>query len=215
MTELRYIERKPVTGADPDSLVTLLHGLGADANDLIGLAPYLAQNLPDTHFISPDAPYPCDMAPFGRQWFSLQDWSLESIHNGVLNVWPVLESFIEQQQARFDLPASKIALLGFSQGGCMALHAGLQYGEKLAGVLSYSGWLSGADVLDPATIQKPPVCLIHGESDEVVPVIAWHKTKDWLEAQGFDVSGHTTPGLGHGIDESGIAAGSAFLSAVL
>src|SRR5690242_9960165 len=108
--------RKPASGGAPRQLVLLLHGLGADGNDLIGLAPYWEQLLPDAEFLAPDAPYPCDMAPFGRQWFSLQDRSPAAILAGVRGAAPTLDAFIDEALAQRNLDASRLALVGFSQG---------------------------------------------------------------------------------------------------
>ena len=85
----------PAAGGRPRSLVVLLHGLGADGNDLIQLAPYWADLLPGTEFLSPHAPFPCDMAPYGRQWFSLQDRDPHRVRSGVAAAAPILDAFID------------------------------------------------------------------------------------------------------------------------
>ena len=110
----------PASGGQPRSLVLLLHGVGADGNDLIGLAPYFAQALPDTAFVSPNAPYPCDMGPFGYQWFSLQDRSPPAILAGVQATAPILNAFIDAELKRHNLADDRLALLGFSQGTARA-----------------------------------------------------------------------------------------------
>lgn len=206
-----FYEHKPK--GPPQQIVLLLHGLGADGRDLIGLAPIFAKALPDAIFISPDAPFHCDMAPMGHQWFSLREWTPETILKGVRDAAPILDGFITQQLERHGVPASKLALLGFSQGTMMSLYTGPRYKEPIAGILGYSGAL----VQDPVAVirNKPPVCLIHGEADTIVPVSAWRHARTVLKDEGFTVSGHTTPGLLHGIDDEGIRAGAEFLKTVL
>ena len=196
---------------NPSQIIFLLHGLGSNGQDLISLAPYWAAGLPDTLFISPDAPFPCDMAPFGFQWFSLQRRDKEFVGNGIKTAFPILQGFIDEHRARFDLPLSKVALVGFSQGTMMSLYSAPRLSEAIAGVLGYSGALYGEDDLGDAHV-KPPIRLIHGEADDVVPVQAYTHAREALEGLGFSVSGHTTPSLTHSIDEAGIASGGAFLA---
>lgn len=214
MTLKTYVH-SPKSGKKPESMVILLHGLGANGADLISLARYWEQALPDTIFISPDAPFPCDMAPVGFQWFSLQDWSPESILEGVKTAAPILNDFIKSMLEKHEIPASKLALVGFSQGTMMSLYVAPRYAEKIAGVLGYSGALVGAEGLAQAGIHKIPVRLIHGDVDMVVPVQAYQMAKLALETAGFAVSGGITRGLPHSIDEDGIESGAAFLSEIL
>lgn len=200
----------------PKSAVILLHGLGSNGRDLISLAPYWDQALPDTLFISPDAPFPCDMVPPGYpdsyQWFSLQDRDPDKILQGVLTAAPIVEAFIDGIAAEYGLSPAKIALVGFSQGTMMSLYVGPHYTKgKLAGVLGYSGALVWPSDAKPAPL---PVQLIHGEADDVVPVSAYYLAKARLEEGGFSVSGHTTPGLPHSIDGAGIESGGAFLASL-
>src|SRR5579871_1369604 len=133
--------RAPQSGGKPQSVVVLLHGLGADGGDLIGLAPYWAPQLPTTEFLSPHAPYPCDMAPYGRQWFSLQDRSPNMIVAGVQAAAPILEAYLDDVLRERGLPPERLALVGFSQGTMMALHVGLRRPQRLAGIVGYSGAL--------------------------------------------------------------------------
>lgn len=212
MERLKEYTYGPVSGKHPRHLVILLHGLGADGRDLIGLAPIFSAALPDAVFVSPDAPFPCDMAPMGRQWFSLQEWTPESILRGVKQAGPVLQSFIAAQIAHYGVDPEKTALAGFSQGTMMSLYAGPRYPENLAGVLGYSGALIGEG--EPVR-HRIPVHLIHGDTDTVVPVAAYHHARKALEDSGFPVSGGVTRGLGHGIDQAGIESGMEFLGRVL
>jgi phospholipase/carboxylesterase len=216
-TITNFYEHKPPSSVKPQQMVIFLHGLGADGQDLISLAPVLAQELPDAIFISPDAPFRCDMAPFGYQWFSLQEWTPESILRGVQTAAPILESFIAQQLKAHDIPASKLALVGFSQGTMMSLYVGPRYPEKIAGIVGYSGALVGAEELiaAPDKFHRPPVHLIHGMIDNVVPVTAYYHAREGLEKGGFPLSGHVSPALMHSIDQRGIDSGAEFLRRVL
>jgi len=156
--------RKPASGGKPRQLVVLLHGVGADGHDLIGLAPYWAPALPDAEFVSPDAPFPCDMAPYGRQWFSLQDRSPSAILGGVRAAAPILDAFLDEALAARGLDASQLALIGFSQGTMMSLYVGPRRAEALAGIIGYSGALIGADTLAQDIRSRPPVLLVHGDA---------------------------------------------------
>ncbi|MCB9996439.1 MAG: phospholipase [Rhodospirillales bacterium] len=213
--DLKTYKYGPASGGQPKELVILLHGLGSNGQDLISLAPFLAEALPDAMFVSPDAPYPCDMAPVGYQWFSLQDRSASVTLAGVQRAAPVLDHYISEQMEKYNVPADKTALLGFSQGSMMSLYVGPRFPEKLAGVLAYSGALVGGEALGQDGINKQlPVHLIHGDADDVVPVSLYYHAQETLQANGFDVSGEVTPGLMHNIDEAGIASGSAFLKKI-
>ncbi len=201
----------PANGGAPDALVVLLHGYGADGSDLIELAPHLAHALPGAFFVSPHAPFPCEMGPFGRQWFSFQDRSMAAIMAGTRAAAPILEGFIDELLARFNLPESRLGLIGFSQGTMMALHVAPRRAEAAAGVVGFSGRL-----LDDASLQtdirsRPPVLLVHGADDELVPIAALDEAAAGLTAAGIEVESHRRPGLGHGIDAEGLALATRFL----
>jgi phospholipase/carboxylesterase len=206
---------KPASGGKPRQLVILLHGLGADGNDLIGLAPVLAQVLPDAEFVSPNAPFPCDMAPYGYQWFSLQDRSPETILAGVRAAAPVLDAFIDEALASRGLAEKDIALIGFSQGTMMSLYVGLRRARPVAGIVGFSGALVGAETLAAEIRAKPRVLLVHGDADTMVPFQALGLAERALAAAGVPVETLVCPGLGHGIDEAGLKRGASFLHEVL
>src|SRR5215472_6345589 len=146
---------KPAGGGEPRQLVVLLHGLGADGNDLIGLAPYWAPALPEAEFISPDAPFPCDMAPYGRQWFSFQNRSPAAILAGVRAAATILDGFLDETLQARNLDERRLALVGFSQGTMMSLYVGLRRQKALAGIVGFSGALVGGDTL-PSEIRSRP-----------------------------------------------------------
>jgi phospholipase/carboxylesterase len=192
-------------------LVVLLHGLGADGHDLISLAPLFAQHLPQAAFVSPHAPFPCDMAPVGRQWFSFRDASPEAILGGVRLAAPVLNAFLDAELERYGLNDSHLALAGFSQGAMMALYVVLRRPAACAGVLGYSGALIGAELLAGEIENRPPVLLLHGDADEIVPPRSLPAAVAALEANGVPVASELRPGLGHSIDERGLQLGAEFL----
>ena len=200
-------EQKPASGGKAKSLVVFLHGLGSDGQDLISLAPLFAAEFPDTHFIAPNAPFACDMAPMGYQWFSLRDWSPQSMLKGAHEAAPVTSLFIEAQLRRFNLPESKLAYIGFSQGTMMSLYTALRRPAACAGVVGFSGALIGEEGI---TV-RPPVCLIHGQDDMVVPFGAMALAEAVLKHDGIKVETHARPNLGHGIDPEGIAIATRFL----
>lgn len=205
----------PADGVAPEQLVLFLHGVGADGNDLIGLAPYFQQVLPRALFVSPDAPFFYDMAPFGRQWFSLKERTPEAFDSGTKLAAPILNDFIDGLLAETGLKEEHTALIGFSQGTMMSLHVGPRRKRQLAGILGYSGALANPGNLANDAQSHPPVTLIHGDLDEVLPVSSLPKAVEGLEAAGVPVTSHVRPGLGHGIDEEGIKIGVAFLETIL
>lgn len=192
-------------------LVLFLHGLGADGQDLLGLAPFFAETLPDAHFIAPNAPQPCDMAPYGYQWFSLRERTRETMLSGARGAAPALNRFIDEQLARFSLGAAELALIGFSQGTMMSLYTALRRPEPIAGIVGYSGALIGDAELQDEIASRPPVCLIHGTADPVVPFDAMETAKHALAANHVPLETHARPGLPHSIDEEGILLANAFL----
>mgnify|MGYP003388858831 FL=1 len=204
----------PADGSAPEQLVFLLHGVGAGGNDLIGLAPYFQQVLPKALFVSPDAPFPYDMAPFGRQWFSLQERTPEAFDSGTQLAAPILNDFIDGLIAEHGLSETQTALIGFSQGTMMSLHVGPRRERQIAGILGYSGALANPTKLVDDIRSYPPVTLIHGDSDEVLPVSSLPNAVAGLEAAGVPVTSHVRPGLGHGIDEEGIKLGVEFLESI-
>ena len=207
--------RPPRAGGKPTSLVVLLHGLGADGNDLISLAPYWAPVLPETEFLSPHAPFPCDMAPYGYQWFSFQERSPAAVLAGVRAAAPFLDAFLDEALAARGLDEGRLALVGFSQGAMMSLHVGLRRAKPVAGIVGYSGRLIGEEALADELRSKPPILLMHGTADELVPFESLALAEDALKALSVPVTTVRRPGLGHSIDEIELAKGGEFLRSVL
>lgn len=216
----------PASGADPRHLVVFLHGYGADGNDLIGLAPMFAQALPDAAFHSPNAPEPCEMAPMGRQWFSLQAYDPDMLRRRPETLGPALRQLeigaranaqalnatLDGLLERYGLGPERLMLVGFSQGTMMALHVGLRRSVPPAAIVGYSGALLGPETLPEEITARPPVTLIHGEADEVVPHQGSLLAAEALRGQNVPVEVHSRPGLPHGIDEAGIDLGRRFLA---
>ena len=213
MTELSG-PRAEATSGEATSLVILVHGYGADGNDLIGLAGPLGGALSGTEFVSPNAPQPCTMNPMGRQWFPipyLDGSTEEAMKEGMASAVTALDAFIDAEIERSGLPASKVALIGFSQGTMMSLHVGMRRKEELAGIVGFSGRLLVPEALGDEIRSKPPVLLIHGNADPVVPFESMALAESGLRGAGVVVKSMTRPGLGHGIDEPGMVATAQFL----
>jgi phospholipase/carboxylesterase len=208
----------PAAGGAARSLVILCHGYGSNGDDLISLAPYWAKALPNTVFASPNAPDPCDMAPpgfEGRQWFPIGSLDPATLGAGARRARGALDPFIDAELTRHQLPPDAYALMGFSQGAMMALFTGLRRAVPPRAILAYSGAL-----IDPASLAGemtgvPPVLLVHGEADSVVPPTRSREAQTALIAANVPVQGVFIPGLAHGIDQAGLEAGAALLSRTL
>ena len=207
--------RPPLAGGKPRRLVILLHGLGADGNDLIGLQQYWGRLVPDAEFISPNAPFPCDMAPYGYQWFSVQDRIPAAVLAGVRAAAPMLDAFIDEEVQKRGLTESDTALVGFSQGTMMSLYVGLRRAKQLAGILGYSGRLIAPELLASELRSRPPVLLVHGTHDPMVPFESLAHAETALKTAGVPVETLACPGIEHSIDPEGLQRGGAFLQRVL
>ncbi|MGN6517546.1 MAG: alpha/beta hydrolase [Rhizomicrobium sp.] len=201
--------RMPPARGSATHLVVLCHGYGADGNDLIGLAPMWQRFLPTAAFAAPNAPQPCG-AGFGYQWFPISRLDPQEMARGVDSAAATLENFLESELARLNLSADKLALVGFSQGTMMSLHVGLRRAVKPAAIVGFSGMLAG----EPARLgtDTPPILLVHGDADPMIPVGALFAAAATLGGAGAAVQWHVSPGVGHSIDEAGLAIGGDFLA---
>ncbi|MGE0720001.1 MAG: alpha/beta hydrolase [Alphaproteobacteria bacterium] len=212
MMELSGPTVGPAAGGAPREVVLLLHGLGADGNDLIGLAPYLAARLPHAAFAAPNAPFPCDMAPYGYQWFSLQDRSPAMMLAGIQAAAPMVDAYVDGLLEGLGLGDDRLAFVGFSQGTMMSLHVAPRRAKAPAGVVGFSGALLAGERLPDEIRSRPPVLLVHGDGDQVVPFAAMATAEGALAAAEVPVRSMRRPGLGHSIDEPGLRAAADFLA---
>ncbi|MDX2074020.1 MAG: alpha/beta fold hydrolase [Alphaproteobacteria bacterium] len=203
--------RKPLSGQSAKQLVLFLHGWGADGPNLIDLADMIAPYLPDAHFIAPNAPYVCEVNPYGFQWFGLMDRTPSKMLDGTRNAADILNRFIDEQLAALGLENSKLALVGFSQGTMTGLHVALRRTPAMAAFVGFSGALIAPELLKDEATAKPPVCLIHGQMDDVVPYASMKNAETALKTVGITAETHTRPGLGHSIDLEGIKTAGGFL----
>jgi phospholipase/carboxylesterase len=201
------------------NLVVFLHGYGADGNDLIDIGRAWQEILPDTAFVSPHAPQPCGQAPVGREWFALTFRDPNERWVGVNKAAPTLDAFLDEELARRKLPPSALALVGFSQGTMMALHVGLRRAVAPAAIVGYSGMLvppnpgQGSPEEFTASIKaKPPVLLVHGSEDELIPAQALFHATQTLASLDVPAEWHISHGIGHGIDGEGLRHGGEFLA---
>ena len=207
----------PLSRGPARQLVILLHGYGADGNDLIEIGRAWQQLLPHAAFVSPHAPRPCGEAPMGREWFPLTFRDPQERWRGVNAAAPMLDRFLDRELARAGLPAGALALVGFSQGTMMALHVGLRRAAQPAAIVGYSGIFvmpegAGPEAVEGAIASRPPVLLVHGELDDLIPVSALFEAGRALAALDVPVEWHISSEIGHGIDEEGLRQGGEFLA---
>lgn len=210
MTSLQYVLRTP-PGADDSvelPLVIVLHGRGADANDLADLAPYLG---PGYRFVFPNAPKPFEPMPgysFGFTWFD--GWPAE--RNSIVESRKLLLQFLDEMVAKFPTPPGKVILCGFSQGGMMAIDVGFRTTVALAGIVVMSGALYEEEL--PPFDKQIPVLIVHGTADDMIPLLAAHRARRVLEDHGVDVDYHEYP-MGHQVSEASMSAVADFMARCL
>ncbi len=201
-------------GRPPTALVVLLHGYGANGDDLIGLADDWQRRLPDAAFVAPNAPQSIPGMYGGLQWFPLTLRDPSEYWRGVVAAQPDLDRFLDGELARYRLSPDRLVLVGFSQGTMLALHVGLRRLQAPAGIVGYSGLLAGPEHLNDIKA-RPPILLIHGEADELIPIAALHLAREQLAKEKLLVEWHVRPGLGHGIDPEGQWMAAHFIAAAL
>jgi phospholipase/carboxylesterase len=206
--------RRAAASGNATSVVVFLHGYGADGRDLLGLADPLAPHLPDTAFVAPDAPERCVGNPMGYQWFPIP-WidgsSEEEARAGMASAVADLNAYLDAVLAEEGLSADRMVLFGFSQGTMMALHVAPRRDEAVAGVVGFSGRLLQPEHLADEVVSRPPVLLIHGDQDEVVPPESLPEAGNALSAAGFEVFAHVMRGTAHGIAPDGLSVALAFI----
>ena len=207
-------------------LVVFLHGYGADGNDLIEIGHQWRTLLPNAAFVSPHAPERCAASPMGRQWFPLSDApptdpeGAEERWNGVVEARGPIDAFLDSELERLGLDESRLALVGFSQGSMMAMHVGLRRRRAPAAIVGYSGMLVGDDKMSEATARDargapPPILLVHGDQDPLIPVEAMFMAVGALAGADIPTQWHISFGVGHGIDGGGLHHGGQFLARAL
>jgi phospholipase/carboxylesterase len=211
---LNALRKEPLSG-ETRSVVVFLHGYGANGQDLIGLADPLAEHLPDTLFLSPDAPETIPGMPMGRQWFPIP-WidgaSEEEAHRGLMAAADDLNAFLDAMMVDEDVLPEQVVLFGFSQGTMMSLHVAPRREDEVAGIVAFSGRLLEPELLADEVVSRPPVLLVHGDQDDVVPVDSLPKAAEALQGAGFkDVFAHIMKGTAHGIAPDGLSVALAFM----
>jgi phospholipase/carboxylesterase len=215
MTRVLQAGRKGPHSGTTRSVVVFLHGYGANGADLLGLADILGEHLPDTLFVAPDAPESIPMMPSGLQWFPIP-WidgsSEEAAERGMMAAAQDLDAFLDALMVDEDVLPEQVVLFGFSQGTMMALHVGPRREDEIAGIVGVSGRLLSPDLLRDAVRSRPPVMLIHGDQDDLVPPQSMPEAAEALEAAGWkDVYAHVMKGTGHGIAQDGLEVALAFM----
>jgi phospholipase/carboxylesterase len=189
-------------------LVVLVHGYGADGNDLIGLAQHWQGLLPTVAFAAPNAPTRVPGSS-GYQWFPISRLDPHETKKGVEFAAPVLDEYLDAELKRLNLPPERLALAGFSQGTMMSLHLGLRRAVKPAAIVGFSGLLPSEP---PQLAEFPPILLTHGDQDQVISPQALFMAATQLGAAGAGVQWHLAPGMGHGIDPEGLMIAGGFLA---
>lgn len=215
MTRALQAGRKEPKSGETRSVVVFLHGYGANGADLLGLADPLGEHLPDTLFIAPDAPENCAGAPMGYQWFPIP-WidgsSEEEAERGMRAAVEDLNAFLDGILVDEDLLPEQMVLFGFSQGTMMSLHVAPRREDELAGIVAFSGRLLSPELLEDEAVTRPPILLVHGDQDDVVPPQSLPEAAEALQGAGFkEVYAHVMKGTGHGIAPDGLSVALAFM----
>jgi phospholipase/carboxylesterase len=205
----------PLSGSEPNALVILIHGYGSNGDDLISLARMIQPALPDAAFVAPNAPSHIPQMAAAYQWWPIETFSMAERAAGAASAAPGLDDFITQELERAGLPDDRLLLIGFSQGTMMALHVGLRRPEPLAGIVGISGMLVAPELLQADVRSRPPVLLIHGTDDDVVPFRSMDLASTALSAVGITVESHVSRGTRHSIAQDGLLAATSFAATVL
>ncbi|HEY4342790.1 MAG TPA: phospholipase [Parvibaculum sp.] len=207
MTKLNALRRDPAGQAE--WLVVFLHGYGSSGADLMAFADYWQASMPTVAFVAPDGP--AATKDGGFQWVGKRPGSDPRLYDDAVAAQPTVDAFIDGELARLGLDASRLALVGFSQGTLMALHTGLRRAVAPAAILGYAGGLVGREHLAADITSRPPVMLVNGELDELAPVYGMHVTVKALSEVGVVAAGQALPNLGHAVDADALVIGARFL----
>lgn len=214
MTRILEHGRKGPAQGSAKRVVVLLHGYGADGNDLLGLADPLSPHMPDTAFLAPNAPERCVNNPMGYQWFpipwldgSSEEEATVSMERAVDDLNAFLDTVLEEE----GVSPENLMLLGFSQGTMMSLHVAPRRDAAVAGIVGFSGRLLGPERLEDEVKVKMPVLLVHGDQDDMVPPASLPEAANALTAAGFEVYAHVSRGTAHGIAPDGLSVALAFM----
>lgn len=205
----------PARGGKPDSLIVFLHGYGSNGADLINLAPYWQKALPGAVFVAPNAIEPAPQAPGGYQWFPITNMDPHLLEQGARLAAQSVDRFLDRELEKYGLDDSRLALVGFSQGTMMSLHVGLRRARAPAAILGFSGALVAGKKLKDEMRVKPPILLIHGDRDPMIPIAAMFDSADALAAAGHGAQWHVSFGVPHSIGQDGLELGEAFIATYL
>lgn len=207
--------RIPPRSGAAKKLVVLFHGYGSNGEDLAGLARAWAPHFPDVAWASPNAPDPVPGHPGGYQWFPISQLDPAVMEQGARSAHASAEHFVASELKRHGLGPQDLLLIGFSQGTMMALHTGLRREAAPAGILGFSGALAGPERLKQEMSCKPPILLIHGDQDQVLPVGMTLMAAQGLAAAGHGAEFHISQGIPHSIGQDGLELGQAFIANAL
>ncbi|WP_159981382.1 MULTISPECIES: alpha/beta hydrolase [unclassified Novosphingobium] len=205
----------PLSGSKADALVVLIHGYGSNGDDLIALADMIRPSLPGAAFVAPNAPSQIPHMAAAHQWWPIETFSMAERAAGAAAATPGLDAFITEELDKAGLSSDRLLLIGFSQGTMMALHAGLRRPDAMAGIVGISGMLVAPEQLQSDIRSRPPVLLIHGTEDDIVPFRSMDLASTSLAEAGVAVETHVSPGIGHSVGPDGLAAATAFARRVL
>ncbi|MEO9780365.1 MAG: alpha/beta fold hydrolase [Sedimentitalea sp.] len=215
MTRVLTAGRKEPLSGTTRSVVVFLHGYGANGADLLGLADPLGEHLPDTLFVAPDAPETIEGMPNAYQWFPIP-WidgsSEEEAMRGMTAAVDDLNAFLDALMVDEDVLPEQVVLFGFSQGTMMALYVGPRREDAVAGIVGFSGRLLSPETLADDVVVRPPILLVHGDQDDVVPPQSLPEAAEALQEAGWqDVYAHVMKGTAHGIAPDGLSVALAFM----
>jgi phospholipase/carboxylesterase len=208
--EGKTLRRKPLND-EAEWLVLFVHGLGSNGSDLMSFADYWQKSMPNVAFAAPSAPSSCPDMPGGFQWMPRLPPGHPRMFPEVEAAAPGLETIIEEELSHVGLGPDRLALVGFSQGTMLSLHVGLRQCVAPAAVLGYAGGMVGRDHLADEITCKPPVMLVNGDADQMVPAAAQNMALEALQQVGVVAAGQVLPGLDHSVNADALILGARFL----